>query len=395
MHPIALLRYLLLPLHASPLILIVLFGLGMTAGEHMGVYGIFIFTVLGSWFFKYSFALLDHVVDGRAGAPVLSPEMANPVEQRPLGFVLLLVAVFSFTRALQPWLGDAPVFVLRCVFLALTPAMVAVMSVTGQFIQALNPRAVFGAIARIPFAYVLLLLVIGSLWFVPVTIVLQARDSLSTLWRGETFLPGGLITAVGGQGALIGLVAHMLFMYLWLAMFACVGGTIYERRHDLGVEPAEAPERIEARHNAELERERDKTMDRIFAELRGGALGNAGRSVRRIVDESSTPMDECRWLYARAKNMHPGLANYVAQLMLTRLVDAHANGEALRVLQERLLADPQFRPQTAGETVRLAQLARVGGDRITARALLADFERHFPNDAMSEVVNLRRLEMQR
>ena len=56
MQPTILLRYLRLPLHTAPLVLIVLFSFGLT--------------------------LLDHVVDGRPEPPVLSLDLANPIAHK-------------------------------------------------------------------------------------------------------------------------------------------------------------------------------------------------------------------------------------------------------------------------------------------------------------------------
>jgi hypothetical protein len=186
------------------------------------------------------------------------------------------------------------------------------------------------------------------------------------------------------HGVVAGLFGLMLFMYLWLAMFACIGGTIYERRRELAIDPAGSPERAAARIDAELQRQHDKTMERIFAELRGGALGNAGATVRRLIEQSSQPLEECRWLYARAVSIaDPRLANYLAQVTLPRLLSVRATGEAFTMMRERLSVTPDFRPDTGGQLLQLVQLARDAGDRAMARNLLADFGSRYPNDPLA------------
>jgi hypothetical protein len=191
---------------------------------------------------------------------------------------------------------------------------------------------------------------------------------------------------IGTQGVVAGLFGLMLFMYLWLAMFACIGGTIYEGRHELAIDPAGSPERAAARIDADLERQRDKTMERIFAELRGGALGNAGATVRNIIEQSSQPLEECRWLYARAASLaDQGLANYLAQLSIPRLFSARAMGEALKMARDRLTVTPNFRPATGGQLLQLVQVARDAGDRAMAWNLLANYGEHYPNDPMESV----------
>jgi hypothetical protein len=350
---------------------------------HAGIFGVPLFLVTGSWFLKYGFSMLDNVVEGRRDPPILSAEMINPFQQRPFWLFLLLILFYSVTAFLQPWIGSSAVTGLRIFLLALVPSMVASMSITGRFVEALNPVTVFGTIARIPVPYGALLVTIGALWFVANMLLQAVGDSLSGLLQLESLLPERISAVIGMHGVVAGLFGLMLFMYLWLAMFACIGGTIYESRHDLAIDPAGSPERAVARASADIERQRDKTMDRVFAELRGGALGNVGATVRQLIEQSSQPLEECRWLYARAASIaDPRLANYLAQVALPRLLGARATGEALTMMRERLSVTPNFRPETGGQLLQLAQLARDAGDRAMARNLLADFDRRYPNDPL-------------
>jgi hypothetical protein len=237
--------------------------------------------------------------------------------------------------------------------------MVASMSITGRFMDALNPVDVFGLIARIPLAYFGMLAIIGALWLVPAL--------LFSLTGAASLLPNLVLVAIA--------------MYLWLAMLACVGGIIYDHREELGYEPNESPERAAARANAELDRDRDKVMDTIFAEYRGHAFANAGASVRKIMDGSRTPLVEFRWLYARAARWaDPRMAEYLVQYCLPKLLQARASGEALDLVRERLRANETFRPLAAAHVLQMATLARDGGDKPTARRLLSDFDQRFPND---------------
>ena len=70
----------------------------------------------------------------------------------------------------------------------------------------------------------------------------------------------------------------------------------------------------------------------------------------------------------------------MAQDYLTRLLTARHYSQALALAQRHLDADPDYRPASGAETMQLATLARDGGDRRLARALLVDFERHYPGD---------------
>lgn len=77
------LKYLIVPLRVAPLLVIVIFSVLLTLAKHAGIFGIPMLVIVGSWFFKYAFVLLDAVIDGHREPPVLSMEMVNPVEQPP------------------------------------------------------------------------------------------------------------------------------------------------------------------------------------------------------------------------------------------------------------------------------------------------------------------------
>lgn len=353
-----LVKYLRMPLHTAPLLVILIFAfLTALVGGTGSITGIPMLLILTSWFFKYSFVLLDHTVDGRHDPPALSAEMVNPVEQRPIGMLILMGGCYWATRWLESYWGEWPVWILRVVLLLVIPAIVAAMSITGRFFAALNPITVLGTVARIPVGYFQTLAVIAALWLLPALV-------LKTLgWTPPLFL------------------SLALFMYLWLAMCTCIGGLVYEHRHELDYEPSHSPERTQAREEAELEKERSRMADTIFAEVRGNAFANAGASVRKLIEEAQAPLDEFRWLYARAAQWpDQRLAEYLVQLCLPRLLEARANGEALDAVRARLKSNQSFRPASGAQLIRVAILARDAGDRMTARALLEDFAVRFPND---------------
>ncbi len=382
----ALLHYLRVPLGAAPLLLIGLFGVMVSLAEHAGLLGVPALVILGSWFFTYGFALLDHVIEGRADAPVLSYEMANPLATRPLGMFLLVLGFYLASDALRPWIGGSGILLLRLFAIALVPAMVAAMSLRGRFTDGLHPAAVFGIIARMPVAYAVLLVGLVAVWFLGALIARTSAATFAALWHPESLMPGRPFDALGLTGSLVGMVDQMFFMYLWLATFALIGGSIYEGRFELGIDVAASPESKAARAEAAVKRQQDRIWDQVFGQLRSGALKNARDSVAKLIAQSRQPLEECRWLYERAVGQpDQRLANYLAQLTLTRLLEARATGEAVRLVRERLTRQPQFRPQTAAQCLSLARLARDAGDRRTARQLVADFETHYPENPLQSV----------
>lgn len=351
------LRALLLPLHAPPLLLVAIFSVLIGLSLDAGLFGLAALLILSSWFFKYGFLLLDHAAQGRPGAPVLSMEDANPLgETRPIAYGLLVGVFYLATGLLGAIAGDWAAEVPRLLGLAALPAVLATHTITGSLAAALRPASVVEMTRRLGTAYLLVVLVAVGCWLLGLALVTDGN----TLW----------------------LVARIaLLMLLWLELFAVLGAVIHLRRFDVGFEPEHSPERRQERDDRERDRERDRFIDRVFAEYRSGAIANALQTVRARAEASPAPSEELLWIHDRVAAF-PGerLGNAVAQDLLPLLLDARRTGDALQIARQRLAVDPGFRPATGEQTVRVAELARLGGDRQLARALIEGFEQRFPQD---------------
>ena len=357
MEHIGVLRYFARPFQTAPLILVAIFSFLLAFGISGGLWGVFIVVVIGSWFFKYAFMLLDHVAEGKPEAPVLSPEAANPAgEKRPLMYFVAAAIFYAGTAALQKITGPNWTSALRLLGIFMLPAVAGAHVVTGSFLHAINPVATATMIWRMGSGYVLVLCVAFACWIVGRFVVVDAGNLSLTLRLA-------------------------LLMLLWLAMFSVLGGVIYERRHDIGFEPTESPERRQERDDKERDRLRDKFIDTVFGEYRAGAYLNAWESIQRHIRSSADPLAEYLWIYERIAGWpNARLANRVAQELLPLLLTAQRNGTALEIAKERVRADADFRPSSGDQLVRLVHLARDGGERSLARMLLHDFDRRFPND---------------
>ena len=143
------------------------------------------------------------------------------------------------------------------------------------------------------------------------------------------------------------------------------------------------------------ERVRDREMDRIYAEWRGGAHANAWQSAMSIVDKGSDQLVELRWLYQRAAQWPDGrLADRLAREILPRLLVKRVTGEALDLARERLKKNAKFRPTGSADLLTLVQLARTAGDRATARLLLQDFSTLYPGDPAQRMVDRLNTQLQ-
>ena len=357
MFPVTLLRSLLLPFHTAPLLLVGIFSLLLLLGVNTPPLGMAILLIIGSWFFKYAFLLLDHAAEGRPGAPVLSVEAANPLgEMRPLAYALAAVVFYFGTGAIGDLVGPTVLTVIRLVGLVALPAIIATHTITGSFARALHPLAIAVMIARLGWGYVLVVAVAAGAGLLGRAIVLEG-DELAFLLR------------------------IALLMLLWLAMFSVLGGALHARRHAVGFDPEYSPERRQRRDDRDRDRERDLLVDQVFAESRAGRQQTAWQTIEQHASRSPSPMVEYAWIHDRVATWpNPKLANRVAQELLPLLLAAQRNGDALKVVRARLQADPEFRPLASGHLLKLAELARDGGDRPAARTLLHDFDRCFPDD---------------
>ena len=271
MKGLATLRHLALPLHAAPLLLVTIFAVLLRLAVYGGLLGLPALLIIGSWFFKYAFLLLDHAANGRPGAPVLSVEDANPLgEVRPLLYGAGAGVFYMATGALGSVVGPELVSGLRLLGLLVLPAIVATHSITGSFTEAISPATIIRVIWRLGAGYPLVLFV-----------------ALACGWAGRAIVLDG--------GHLDLLLRIALLMLLWLAMFAVLGGLIHDRRLELGSEPEQSPERRECRDERDRERERDHFIDQVFAEYRAGSRGNPWASIQARAMASPSPVSEYAW----------------------------------------------------------------------------------------------------
>ncbi|HXS91161.1 MAG TPA: hypothetical protein VN705_17515 [Steroidobacteraceae bacterium] len=357
----------------APLLLIGTFSVLLVLAVYARFLGIPLALIVLSWFSKYSFVLMDRLAEGVVEPPVLSTEMVNPLdEQRPLILLVMTIGLFYGSNAASYWVGNGGSLVLFIAVAATLPAVVAVQGATGTVVQSLNPRRVLGLIGRLRGDYLLILGFVALVW-------LFAR------WV--------VASSIGDALPLVVRIA--LLMYAWLAMFSLIGGVLFERRFDIGLDDVHTPEGVTDDDDAPDERMRDREIDRIYAEWRGGAHANAWNTVLALVGKSSDPIAELRWLYQRAAQWPDGrLADRLARELLPRLLVQRSTGEALDLVRERLKKDARFRPAGSADLLTLVHLARTAGDRPTARLLLQDFSKLYPGDAAQAMVDRLNTQLQ-
>lgn len=365
------LKYLLIPLRGASLALIVIFSFFLLIATSGGLLGLPLALLTISWFFKYGFALLDHVADGVREPPVLSYEMINPVnESRPLGLSLVVFAYACLAEVAGHSLGAQVTTALRALGLLLLPAIIMAQA-AGGFWQSLNPLVLLQVVARVPGSYALILVVLAGFWWLASRLV---------GWLPDTELPFTVRIPLPES------VRMAIVMYAWLASFAMIGGVLYVQRRELGFEPTHSPERQAEKVNRERQREHDHLIDRIFAEWRGGAYGNAWRTIEAHLQASARPSEDLRALFARAEQWPDGrLACRLAQELVPQLLAARRTGDALEITRAQLRVDAHFKPVASADAIKLIELARDAGDRRTARMLLAGFADSYDDEIAQRI----------
>lgn len=366
-------RYLGYPANLASVIFIVIASILLTLGVRTLPYGGFMVLIMLTWFLKYGLVLVEHIAWQTEGEPVLSVEMLNPIEQKKSFVLLIVVGELALAGwAATYWLGQVAGWVIGLFAVALLPAVVAIQTGTDSALKGLDPRQWYRVIRWMKFDYVQVLACILLFWVLAIVIL---------------FSP---------FGAPLPLVMKLaLLMFGWLSVLSLLAGSVLQRRlSDPDDSPLDHAE-IEVSPE-EIEKERARKIDGIYGEWRSGAQKNAWQTLMRTVESSEDPVDELRWLLDRiAAWPEPRLAGRVAQELVPRLLAMSRYGEAISVTRQRLAEDPEFRPVTANETLRMVRVSRDGGDRPTARALLRDFQRFFPNDPLQAAADDLAQQLQR
>lgn len=349
------LPHLLRPARGGSAALIIVFALILSIAAHAGLLGIPAAFIVTSWFFKYAYILFDHTVWGYEEPPTLDISMVNPVdEQRPLAQLLILGVIYVAVKSVASHGSPAAAAVLATLAALTLPASVAVLGLERNILLALYPPALARIIRGLGLAYVGVLALIGI--YVAGIGLLVSRMS---------FLP----------------LEFALSMFGMLSLFSILGGALYERREQLGLETRRSPER-----SAELERRADqRAADDMVTEAYGlvrvGSHAKALAMLEGWLASRGPAVADYEWLCKRVSSWNDArYANRLTQDYVEKLLVLQEFGRAVDVVAERHAADPSFRPRTADSTWRIAELAaQAGGRRRLARELLADFEARFPD----------------
>jgi hypothetical protein len=335
----------------------------MGVAANSGLTGLPLALILTSWFFKYAYVLFDHTARGFDEPPTLDIDMVNPFnEQRPLAQVAILGLIYLAVKYAHDNLGSPIAGILTAAALFTLPASVAVLGLENNVLKAIYPVALYKIIVGLGPIYLLVLAIIAGYGFLMVLLAHWAP-----------WLP--LQVAAD--------------MFCVLSIFSVLGGAAYERRDELDLETWVSPERTEDLRLEDELRQSEKQVTEAYGLMRAGSHAKAWDQLQAWLATRSHAPDDYRWLCNRVVTWNdPRYITRLTQEHVERLMLAKRSGEALDVVTQRLIHDPNFRPKTAADTLAIAQLAAHGGGaHRVARTLLADFPSRFPGDPSTEPAN--------
>jgi len=286
--------------------------------------------------------------------------MVNPLsEQRPIAQIIILAAVAALVKMAAVTFSPVVGTVLAAVALFFFPASVAILGLEGNMLKAVYPVALVRMVAGLGIMYAAVLGIIAGV------ILALALIGKLALWMPVQI-------AVG--------------MFAVLSIFSSLGGALYERRHELGLDTWHSPERTaEKERQADL-KQSEHLVTEAYGQVRVGSHAKAWDLLQSWLASRGHAVEDYRWVRDKVVSWpDPRYADRLTQEYVDRLLAAKRDGEALDAVRERLRADKAFRPKSAAATLRIAQLAASGGGAAgVARVLLSDFGERFAGNPLTE-----------
>ena len=319
--------------------LIGVFSLLFSFFDFAGFYGLFAKLFVQIWVVKYCYVLIEHIADGAHDPPVMSTDMLSPFEVRPwvqLGIVI--AGTFICMR-----IGGNAGFVLGAIMLVMLPASIAVLGVGEPFYQAVNPLMLFRLVRGLGPYYLLILVSIPV--YIGILLALSRFGVWSLFW-------------------------YAAFLICQISFFSLIGGCLYLRRRQLGMEPSRSPERTAAREEAERTKVRAHMLDDVFQQARIGKHVEATRPLAewfRTLDGETAARD-AQFIAAQAIgwNMPAGL-NTIGSTLIRHLLRAGRPDAALLVFERLRQNAPTLTLDSPDDLRMLIEFAEgAGRDQLAA-----------------------------
>ena len=259
----------------------VTYGLLLSLASFAGLLGIPIAALVLLSLWRYSYAVLRHVAQGRVDIPPPGIETMNPVGEFALlthfifwmgGIWYLLSGGFGIEV-----LGGALRWTLAIVLPAVFPASAALMGLTNNLAYALSPMKIVGVVRTLAYRYVWLLLVCFSLMLL--------SEAVQRL--------------IVSQLAWLALFTSMIAVWTQLALFALIGLAIHEHREEFDI-PDEAESKDERAQRYEREdrtRNWQITLDQAYGMISSREIGAGYDTLLKLIEDEGHRLDLYRWLF--------------------------------------------------------------------------------------------------
>jgi hypothetical protein len=270
---LTLIRHLTRPLRGGAAGVLIVFAVLLSIAAKGGVLGIPLAFIVTSWFFKYAYILFDHTVSGYDDPPTLDIQMLNPLnESRPLAQVLILCLIYAAVKFTHQAAGPAAALILAAAATLLLPASIAILGLERNPFKAANPVA-----------WIRIVIALGPLYALVLVIIAGYTLLLALLARWALWLPLQLA----------------LTLFVLLSIFSTLGGALYERRHQLGLDTSHSPERTQALERAQELQQSQQLVTEAYGKARANSHTQAWQLLQGWLTNRGHAPDDYRWLCTR------------------------------------------------------------------------------------------------
>lgn len=338
------------------------YGLGFALALSASLFGLWLGVLLLLSLWRYGYAVLRYAAQGRPEFPGPGIETCNPFGEGVLvAHMLFFPGVFAwaaFTSAMAER-GVFWVWLLLAVLVAIFPASAAIVAISRNLLQSLNPSR-WAHVAK-TFGSDYLAVVAGF----AIIAYLSARA-----WEQGVQAGSSADLALGCFGG----------VWLLLASFAFIGATLREHRDDFDIPGSwESREARRERHELEdREAEWQSSVDRAHAYLRSGKTAEGYAALREVVTGAPSAVEDLvahQWLFETLWSWQDrSAALAIGRKLIPKLLENNASMDALDVFRRCRRQDPDYRIDYDPTSRLLAQAEAVGQTALAdeLRATLAE-----------------------
>lgn len=324
------------------------YGLGFALALSASLFGLWLSALLLLSLWRYGYAVLRYAAQGRPEFPGPGIETCNPFGEGVLVAHMLLfpglLAWATFTSAMAER-GAVWVWLLLLALVALFPASAAIVAISRNLLQSLNPSRWAHVVKTFGTDYIAV--VAGFI----IMAFLSARA-----WSQGVQAGSSADLALGCFGG----------VWLFLASFAFIGATLRQHRDDFDIPGSwESKEARRERHRQE-DREADwqSSVDRAHGYLRSGKTEEAYAALREVVAGAPSHAEDLtahQWLFETLWSWQDkSAALAIGRKLIPKLLENDSPMDALDVFRRCRRQDPDYGVDYDATSRLLAQAEAVG-----------------------------------